>query len=54
MQRHKSTNMNIRMTPMDVSEIDALIDRGHALNTTDFVRQAVREKIEKCKQKVAV
>jgi len=36
--------ISIRLTPADVSMIEACVQKGYAMNVVDFVRQAVREK----------
>lgn len=36
--------VSIRLTPADVAKIDYCIEKGYAMNTVDFIRQAVRDK----------
>ena len=39
----------VRLPPKDSDDIKELVEKGYAMNETDFVRQAIRDKVSKCK-----
>lgn len=43
-----SKTVGAKMTATDIRRIRKLVKQGVSLNTSDFVRQAIREKIERC------
>jgi Arc/MetJ-type ribon-helix-helix transcriptional regulator len=45
-----SDQISSRLPPKFVSEIESLVNGGYYLSTSDFVREAVREKLEVIKE----
>ena len=45
----KSELVSARLSPKEIEEIEKLVDEGFYMNTADFVRSAVREKLESVK-----
>jgi Arc/MetJ-type ribon-helix-helix transcriptional regulator len=41
--------LNVRLPKKDVQLIDKAVDEGEAMNRADFVRSAIREKIQALK-----
>jgi len=41
--------LNIRLPQKDIENIEEFVSKGYASTPTDFIRQAVREKIALCK-----
>lgn len=37
--------LNMKISPKELEQIREWVEKGYALNTSDFVRQAVREKV---------
>ena len=47
MQQQKGSGLvSARLSPKEVEEIGKLVEEGFYMNTADFVRMAVREKLE--------
>jgi Ribbon-helix-helix protein, copG family. len=44
-----TTSVGVRVTDNELQTINEEIERGNAVNTSDFIRQAIREKIQKVK-----
>ena len=40
--------ISVRITTTELQSIENEIRGGRAINTSDFMRQAIREKIERC------
>lgn len=50
MQQQKESDLvSARLSPRELEEIKKLVDGGFYMNTADFVRMAVREKLESIK-----
>ena len=50
MQQHKESELvSARLSPKELEEIEMLIEEGFYMNVADFVRMAVREKLESIK-----
>ena len=45
-----SGQISSRLPPKFVSEIESLVNEGYYLSPSDFVREAVREKLEEIKE----
>ncbi len=45
-----SSQISSRLPPKFVSEIESLVNEGYYLSASDFVREAVREKLEEIKE----
>lgn len=45
----KSELVSARLSPKEMEEIEKLVEEGFYMNTADFVRTAVREKLESIK-----
>ena len=45
----KSELVSARLSPKEIDEIERLVGDGFYMNTADFVRMAVREKLESIK-----
>lgn len=49
-QKQKESELvSARLSPKELEEIERLVDEGFYMNTADFVRTAVREKLESVK-----
>lgn len=46
-----SKTIGAKMTAPEIRRIHKLVKQGASLNVSDFVRQAIREKIERCEVK---
>lgn len=46
LKQKERDQISTRLSPKEVDEIERLVDKGFYMNTADFVRQAVREKLE--------
>ena len=47
MQKQKESKLvSARLSPKELEEIEKLVEEGFYMNTADFVRTAVREKLE--------
>jgi Arc/MetJ-type ribon-helix-helix transcriptional regulator len=46
--KYNNTNICVRLSIADAETIARLVDQGVSINTSDFIRTAVREKISKC------
>jgi len=47
MQKQKESELvSARLSPKELEEIEKLVEEGFYMNTADFVRTAVREKLE--------
>lgn len=47
----ESKTVGAKMTAADIRRLRKLVKQGVSLNVSDFVRQAIREKIERCEVK---
>lgn len=46
---HNSKNIGIKVTPLEYKQITELVDAGVYLNISDFIRDAIRDKLESLK-----
>jgi len=46
--QYENTMLTVRLTSKDYENIDALVEKGFAMNKSDFIRMATREKIARC------
>lgn len=50
MQKQKESELvSARLSPKEIEEIERLVEEGFYMNTADFVRMSVREKLESIK-----
>lgn len=49
MQKQESGLVSARLSPKEMEEIQNLVEEGFYMNTADFVRMSVREKLESIK-----
>jgi Arc/MetJ-type ribon-helix-helix transcriptional regulator len=50
MQKQKESELvSARLSPKELEEIEKLVEEGFYMNTADFVRMSVREKLESIK-----
>ena len=50
MQKQKESELvSARLSPRELEEIEKLVEEGFYMNTADFVRMSVREKLESIK-----
>ncbi|MBI4895532.1 MAG: winged helix-turn-helix transcriptional regulator [Candidatus Aenigmarchaeota archaeon] len=47
--QQKSDLVSARLSPKELEEIEKLVEEGFYMNTADFVRMSVREKLESIK-----
>ena len=44
----KNDAVSVRLSLADKKNIEMLVTAGHAMSGSDFIRSAIREKIERC------
>ncbi|MDA2912523.1 ribbon-helix-helix domain-containing protein [Acidobacteriia bacterium AH_259_A11_L15] len=46
LNQRERDQISTRLSPKEIEEIERLVDKGFYMNTADFVRQAIREKLQ--------